>query len=154
MKQPRAVTVAADAAEFVSQRQAGRATVGDLVQLRGGGVGRVVGMNARARTLSVRPIPGATVAGLDKARTAFRAFTGQEPTEVITADVGSVPRVAWLLGELEEVLYNARRDGRKERYLHPFKRSARPMLAVDAETGQLVLVGGRYTVTERGITDH
>lgn len=150
---PAPVTVSPDQLEFITQQHDGRATVGDLLNVDGR-VARIESIDGRARTIRARPIDGATPGGLDKAASAFRAFSGMEPAGAVPVEVDEVPRVAWLLGELEEVLYNTRRDGKRERYLHQFKSSARPMLAVDVETGRLFVVGGDYRVTDRGITDH
>mgnify|MGYP001270276002 CR=1 FL=1 len=152
MKNPAPVLVTPSALEFITQRKKGAASVGDLIELSDGRVARIEAIDARTRSIRARPIPGATAGGVDKARKAFRAFSGMEPTEVITAEAGGVPTVCWLLGEVEEILYNTTRDGKKERYLHPFSKSARPLAAVDA-AGKLVLVGGDYQVTDRGITD-
>lgn len=153
-RNPAPVFVTPAALTFVSQAKKNAATVGDVIELESGQLAKIETIDARSRSIRARPIDGATVRGLDKARNAFRAFSGMEPAELLEVKAGPVPRMAWKLGELEEVLYNTERDGKRERYLHPFKKSARPLLAVDAETGQLFLVGGAYTVTERGITDH
>lgn len=153
-RNPAPVLVTPAALSFVTQQKRGAVTVNDVIELDSGQLAKVVSVNARTRDIQARPLDGATARGLDKARNAFRAFSGMEPAELIQVEAGSVPRMAWLLGEMEEVLYNTTRDGKRERYLHPFKKSARPLLAVDAETGKLFLVGGEYTVTDRGITDH
>lgn len=153
-RNPAPVFVTPAALVFVSQRKPGAATVGDLIELADGSLARIESIDVKTRSIRARPIAGATARGLDKARNAFRAFTGMEPREVIETTSGNAPRIAWKLGDMLEVMYETTRDGKREKYLHPFKKSARPVLAVDAETGQLVLVGGAYTVTERGITDH
>lgn len=153
-RNPAAVSVPASSLQFVTQQNDGKATVGDLLELDGGRVARIEAIDAKSRTVRARPLDGASTGGLDKAVNAFRAFSGMEPAGAVPVQVEGVPRVAWVLGELEEVLYNTRRDGKRERYLHTFKSSARPMLAVNAESGQLILFGGDYRVTERGITDH
>lgn len=153
-RNPAPVFVTPNALAFVTQQKKNAVTVGDVIELDGGKLAKVEHIDTRSRAVRARPLDGATVRGLDKARNAFRAFSGMEPANLIEVKAGPVPKMAWLLGELEEVLYNTKRDGKQERYLHPFKKSARPLLAVDAESGQLFLVGGDYTVTDRGITDH
>lgn len=152
-RNPTPLLVKASALHFISQKRGNHASVGDVIELVDGGLATIEAVDAKTKTIRARPIKGATAGGIDKARKAYRAFSGMEPAEVITAEVGGAPRVCWLLGEVEEILYNTVRDGTRERYLHPFKKSARPLAVVDVETGQLALVGGNYTVTERGITD-
>lgn len=152
-RNPAPLWIAPSALTFVTQKKTNAASVGDLIELDDGGLARIASVDPKTRKIQATPIPGATARGLDKARNAFRAFTGMEPAEVVVSEVGTQTRMSWKLGQLEEVLYSTERDGKHERYLHPFKKSARPMLAVDAETAQLVLIGGNYRVTERGITD-
>lgn len=140
--------------DFLTQRHAGAASVGDLVALPRDGVGRITRLDSRSRTASVQPVKGATQGGLDKAKRAFRSFSGHEPAELIDIPQPAPAAHAWLLGELEAVTYRATRDGRSDRYHHEFKRAARPVLAVTVPSAQLVVIGGRYTVTDAGITDH
>jgi hypothetical protein len=60
------------------------------------------------------------------------------------------------LGRLESITYstNKRGDGPSD-YVHTFGEEGgrKPRLAVDAETRDLVIVGGDYTVEPRGIVD-
>ncbi|HEX6217005.1 MAG TPA: hypothetical protein VFZ38_19360 [Vicinamibacterales bacterium] len=153
-RNPVPVYVSPGALQFITQAKKGAATVGDVIELDNGALARISSVDARARRIQATPLDGLDARGLDRARNAFRAFSGMEPADLLEVKAEPVPKLAWLLGEMEEVLYNTRRDGKAERYLHPFKKSARPLLAVDAKTGRLFLVGGDYTVTERGITDH
>jgi len=53
------------------------------------------------------------------------------------------------LGELVEVTYRARKDGQRFDWVHDFRRP-RPMLTYQ-QSGQLIIIGGRYSVTPRGI---
>lgn len=153
MKNPAPVFVSPAALEFVTQARAGSVSTGDVLRLDDGRLARVDHVDARTRKIRACPIEGADARGLDKAGNAFRAFTGMEPAELLEVKAGSVPKVAWLLGECEEILYNTTRDGKRERYLHKFKKSARPLIAVGPD-GQAYLVGGDYEVTERGFTDN
>lgn len=67
-----------------------------------------------------------------------------------------MPRVdvAMLIGQVEQIAYNTVRDGKKERYLHNFKASARPMLAASHDGKTLLIIEGDFEFTERGITDN
>lgn len=90
----------------------------------------------------------------DTARAAklFKEFTGDEPHYRQRVNV-SLPKVALAIGSLDGVDYTTVRDGVTERYHHPFKRDARPALAVSPSGKQLLILGGRYTFTDRGIED-
>ena len=57
------------------------------------------------------------------------------------------------IGECDGVLYTTVRDGKIEHYIHEFADSDKPMLAVSPNGRQLILIGGRYKFTERGIVD-
>lgn len=51
-------------------------------------------------------------------------------------------------------MYTTVRDGEVEKYIHRFKKSARPILAASHDGKQLVLIGGDFVFTECGITDN
>jgi len=55
---------------------------------------------------------------------------------------------ATLLGDLMGVIYRAP-DGVE--YIHQFKKTGQPILAVSRDGEQLHILGGEYVVTERGI---
>jgi hypothetical protein len=91
----------------------------------------------------------------DRARAVrlYEDFSGHEAEELGMFDLGPVPKVAVVIGELEAVIYNTVRDGVSERYIHKFKARARPMFATTPDGKQLLLLGGDYDFTERGIVD-
>lgn len=64
-----------------------------------------------------------------------------------TVEPGSV---LYRLGELTEVAYWAEKDGEEAIWVHDFSRRNLPTLAATS-TGGLVVVGGGYRVTRRGI---
>ena len=90
---------------------------------------------------------------LNKAVKLYEDFTGHDAEDMGTFDLGPVPKMAVVIGELEAVIYNTTRDGVHERYIHKFKARARPMFAVTPDGTQLLLLGGDYDFTERGIVD-
>jgi hypothetical protein len=97
------------------------------------------------------PVPPSGVA---QAMARYRAFSGHEPESVGTVEMPATDaRALWVLGELDFVGYTTVRDGAIESYKHTFKKKARPLLAVTADGGALVIVEGKYHVTERGIED-
>ena len=89
---------------------------------------------------------------LRQAAEKFRDFTGHDPEPIGRATI-DVPKTAAVIGELEGVIYGTVRDGKKERYIHRFKASSRPLLCVSPDGKQLLIVGGSYEFTERGIVD-
>lgn len=52
------------------------------------------------------------------------------------------------------MLYTTVRDGKKERYIHNFKKSARPNLVASHDGAKIALIGGNYRFTDRGIVDN
>jgi len=65
-----------------------------------------------------------------------------------------IPDVALKIGQCDGVLYTTVRDGKTERYIHKFKKSSRPLLAVSFDGRQLIMLGGAYQFTDRGIVDN
>lgn len=83
----------------------------------------------------------------------FEDFTGHQADHYTPVKMPRVD-VAMLIGEVEQIAYNTVRDGKKERYLHKFKASARPMLAASHDGKTLLIIEGDFEFTERGITDN
>lgn len=59
----------------------------------------------------------------------------------------------WLLGELAQINYIATRDGETVEYRHRFKEKSRPQLVSTYDGSMLLILGGRYRVTNAGIVD-
>lgn len=57
------------------------------------------------------------------------------------------------IGPVLAVAYETTRDGKREKYLHEFRRGARPLLAASSDGRSLFMLGGAYRFTERGIVD-
>lgn len=76
---------------------------------------------------------------------------GQEPDGVLVVEAPSVApgETLTVLGTLEYVEYSGRKNGPDTLWLHGFKK-AKPLLCVNAES-RLIVCGGDYRVTERGI---
>jgi hypothetical protein len=89
---------------------------------------------------------------LEQAARAFEDFTGHEATRV-EKHKGLSARAGWLLGRCTAISYIATRDGETVEYVHRFKRRSRPQLVSSADGSQLYLLGGAYSVTDRGIVD-
>lgn len=88
----------------------------------------------------------------EKAAALFLAFQEREPTEdeIVTVALDK-PTAAMIVGELEGVIYRAAGDGK--RYIHPFAKHARPVLAVSFDGKQAFMLAGAYRFTERGFVD-
>jgi hypothetical protein len=84
----------------------------------------------------------------------YERFTGHQAEEMGRVKMPKQPRVAVCVGTLDFVGYTTVRDGRTEKYIHKFKAKDKPMLCASPDGKQLLLVGGGYDFTERGIVDH
>jgi len=87
-----------------------------------------------------------------KAVSLYRDFTGENPRHLEDWDV-IVPSHAMEVGKVTGIMYKARVDGKVQEFLHEFTGRSRPILAASADGRQLLLLGGDYKMTERGIVD-
>lgn len=90
---------------------------------------------------------------IEKALNLYNEFSGHEGEEVGRVEKPEIPDVAVVIGELEGIAYEAVRDGVKEKYFHKFSKKARPLLCVSFDGDQLLVIGGDYKFTDRGIVD-
>lgn len=88
-----------------------------------------------------------------KAALLFERFTGHETTKPQTINVDPLPKAVAVIGECDGVLYTTVRDGVKEKYIHEFKHKDKPLLCISPDGRQILLIGGAYVFTERGIVD-
>ena len=91
-------------------------------------------------------------AEVERAMVAFENFTGAEVTHLDTFEVSPV-RAAWAMGPVVSLSYMATRDGNTYEFVHKFKEHCRPLLAASQDGNQLLILGGGYSITERGIVD-
>lgn len=99
---------------------------------------------------SVAPSAGAQVR---RAANLYERFSGHDPEAVGRVKVKALPKVAAVIGTCDGVLYTTVRDGVVEKYIHKFKAADKPLLCVSPDGTQILLVGGAYDFTERGIVD-
>jgi hypothetical protein len=100
------------------------------------------------------PVPASSrVRDTDRAARLYEKFSGHDAEEIGEVPAPKVPKVAVAIGSVDAICYTTRRDGKVERYIHEFKPHARPIFAVSPDGSQILLIGGRYTFTERGIVD-
>lgn len=123
------------------------ATPGYIIETSGKHGGLVTITESKRGTIRKNPVGGK----FKKAVQLYKDFTGDEP-QFIDEWIVSVPPVAVFIGKLTGVMYTATRDGKSEEFYHEFKRG-KPILAASAEGHQLLILGGKYHFTERGIVD-
>lgn len=145
-------TVTPAEVEHVTQQDPRGFTVLDVV-IHKGKLGIVRKIDTVKRRMGVEMLP-ATADQFDKAVKKFRRFTGTNPTAVDRVPTPELPPVAFKVGECLGVMYEAVRDGERDKYLHRFKKKARPHLACSPDGRQLYLLGGAYRFTDRGIVDN
>lgn len=89
----------------------------------------------------------------EKARLLYERFTGHDGVDEVVIDKPLMPDVMCVIGEIDGIMYTTMRDGKTEKYLHKFKKSARPLFCVAPDGLSLHLIGGSYQFGERGIED-
>lgn len=89
---------------------------------------------------------------IDEALELFENFTGEGAEEIETFNF-DLPGIGVEIGTLDGLMYTATRDGVEEKYIHEFKNKSRPLLAVSYDGKQLIVIGGSYQFTEKGIED-
>lgn len=90
---------------------------------------------------------------LKQAARLYNDFTGHGEFEVKRVKVPNFPRELVVIGELTHIGYDTVRDGEYEKYMHVFKKSARPLFCVSPDGRQIIIIGGRFQFTDRGIVD-
>ena len=83
----------------------------------------------------------------------FEAFTGHRAARVTLHPKPQIPDEAVFIGHCTGLMYVTRRDGKIEQYIHRFSERSRPIFAVTHDGKQLLLLGGNYDFTEKGIED-
>jgi hypothetical protein len=109
----------------------------------------------KARTgYGQNPVPASShLKDIEAAKRLYHKFTGHDAEEIGTIDKPAVPGVLIAVGTVDGIMYTTVRDGVEEKYVHRFKKSARPLFAVAPDGQQLFILGGEYDFTERGIVD-
>jgi hypothetical protein len=82
----------------------------------------------------------------------FERFTGHPVSQAQRVAL-TIPAAGIVVGSCDGVLYTTTRDGQVERYIHRFRKADAPTLVASSDGRQLLLVGGRYRMTELGIVD-
>ncbi len=95
---------------------------------------------------------GPTRGEVEEAARRYEDFSGHRAGHGKTVKL-RVPRAGLVVGDLDGVLYTTVRDGQTERYVHKFRKSARPLLVAGHDGRSLHVVGDRFEFTDRGIVD-
>lgn len=82
----------------------------------------------------------------------YESFREKRPKKLSTIHV-KIPRVVVHVGYIETIWYRTTHGEEVQPYEHKFASGSRPLLCVSADGKQLLLLGGRYQFTERGIVD-
>lgn len=92
------------------------------------------------------------IGSLEQAADLYRDFRGMEPDQVVYEQLpGEIN--AMHMGTVAGIAYDTVRDGKSEKYYHAFKPWAGPSLNASADGRTLILTGGKFEVTDRGIVD-
>lgn len=82
----------------------------------------------------------------------YRDFREREPKKIGVIDF-KIPAAVMVIGYVDEIWYTTSHKGKKVEYRHPFQDGSRPLLCASSDGKQLMLFGGRYKFTDRGIVD-
>lgn len=83
----------------------------------------------------------------------YERFTGHGGATIAKVPQPKHYKAVAVIGEIDGIMYSTVRDGVLEKYIHKFKKSARPLFCVSPDGKQILLIGGEYNFTERGIID-
>jgi len=81
----------------------------------------------------------------------FSGHTGE--MEIHKLRVPDLPKAAAVFGVIDAIEYTAVRDGEIVPYRHRFKKKSKPLFCVSPDGKQILILGGSYHVTDRGIED-
>ena len=82
----------------------------------------------------------------------FHWGNGPKYLDKIKIKTREIPKVLVKLGELEAVIYKAKKGDKRDKYIHKFKK-VKPILTTDRKGSRLYIIGGNYKVDEDGIID-
>lgn len=88
-----------------------------------------------------------------RAASRYRRFSGHEAESLGKISVPALPKAVACIGECDFIGYTAIRDGQEQKFIHKFAAKDKALLCVTPDGKQILLIGGNYTFTERGIVD-
>lgn len=95
--------------------------------------------------------PAPQMGAIAAARNLYSSFTGKRPHDITQVRFPPLPKAGLAFGELMELGYRSFRDGKP--YRHAFTKKAQPLLIASHDGLQIVIFGGRFKFTDRGIED-
>lgn len=96
---------------------------------------------------------GGKGADVRNAASLYTRFTGHTDVNVAKVLIPNMPKAAVEVGTIDGILYTTERDGVIEKYIHRFKKSAKPTFAVSPDGKQIFVIGGFFKFGDRGIVD-
>ncbi len=90
---------------------------------------------------------------VDDAADLYKRFSGHTAEQIGEIDKPEFPDALICVGTIDFIGYTTTRDSVVEKYIHTFKAKSRPLFCVSPDGKQIVIVGGQYDFTERGIVD-
>jgi hypothetical protein len=82
----------------------------------------------------------------------YESFREKKPKRLKVVNV-DIPTVVACIGHVEAIDYRTTHGSKLTLYRHDFVAGSRPLLCVSSDGKSLLLLGGRYQFTERGIVD-
>jgi hypothetical protein len=99
------------------------------------------------------PVPPSSRVQIREAIRLYEDFSGHDGETIAKLAKPEYPDVVLAIGELDAVCYTTVRDGKEERYIHDFRKKSRPLLCCSHDGKTLIILGGEFQFTERGIVD-
>jgi hypothetical protein len=82
----------------------------------------------------------------------YESFREKKPRRIKVVDV-DIPTVVACIGHVEAIDYRTTHGKKLALYRHDFVKGSRPLLVASPDGKCLMLLGGRFKFTDRGIVD-
>jgi len=92
-------------------------------------------------------------AAYQTAASMYERFTGHDVEELGVLEIPGIPSVVAVIGPCDGLMYSTVRDGKHESYIHEFAADDRPLLCIAPNGRRIILAGGAFKFTDRGIVD-
>ena len=83
----------------------------------------------------------------------YESFREASPKKLLRLTLPDIPKIVACMGRVEYVGYRTTHGKKLTLYQHDFVAGSRPLMCVSKDGRQILLVGGRYHFTDRGIVD-
>jgi hypothetical protein len=88
-----------------------------------------------------------------KAASLYQRFTKQKAEPFGYAELPDPPKAGAIMGYCDAIEYTTQRKGQVQLFRHKFHQADAPLLVVGPTGTPIIMLGGRYRWTDRGITD-